>query len=150
MTYKNIIKQLLIIGILSFSISSCNTKEDELSIYYENNSKLHEELSDSLMNFCKTNNTDVKLQKTNYPEKNIIFEIHFHDSAEFLPVYFDTSFIRHDDNPSRTGKFIIPVTLIKKFKSSIYFGVGSDSTYTFFACEWEKPKNWIGTSGDSQ
>ena len=150
MTYRNIIKQLLTISILSFCILSCDNKDNKLRIYYESNSKLHQELSDSLMNFCKIYNTDVRLHKINDPEKNISFEIHFHDSAELLPVYFDSSFIRHDSKPSRTVSFIIPVTLIEKFKSSIYFGVGSDSTYTFFAYEWDKPKNWIGTSGDSQ
>jgi len=150
MTYKNIIPHLFAFSLLTACISCGNSNDGKLRTYYASNTQLHQEISDSLMSFCKKYNTDVRLRKTEYTEKSVIFEIHFHDSAELLPVYFDTSFIRHDYKPFRTSNFIIPQTVIEKFKRSIYFGVGSDSTYTFFAYEWDKPKNLIGTSGDSQ
>ena len=150
MTYRNIIHVLFAFGLFNICISCANSNDGKLRDYYTSNTQLHQELSDSLMSFCKKYNTDVKLEKTQYAERSVIFRIHFHDSAELLPVYFDTSFVRHDYKPHRTGNFIIPKTVIEKFKRSIYFGIGSDSTYTFFAYEWDKPKNLIGTSGDSQ
>lgn len=150
MTNRNTTIQFLTTCIFALCISSCNSKDKKLINYYQRNAELHQELSDSLMNFSKIYKTDVVLKKNNLPEHNISFEIHFHDSAESIPVYFDSAFIRHDLKPTRTGNFIIPKTLIEKFKSSIYIGIGSDSTYTFFAYQWDKPKYLIGTSGDSQ
>jgi len=143
------LKQFVTICFLFF-FSSCNQLDNKLKNYYQNNTKFHQELSDSLMNFSKKYGTDVVLRKTNYPDKAISFEIHFHDKAEFLPVYFDTAFNRHDYEPTRTVNYIIQKTLIENFKRSIYIGIGSDSTYTFFAYQWDKPKYLIGTSGDSQ
>jgi hypothetical protein len=75
--------------------------------------------------------------------------IHFHDSTEFIPVYFDTALNRHDYKIARTGKFIISKSLIEKFKRSIYLAIGSDSSYTFFANEWYTPIG-IGSRADLQ
>jgi len=148
MTNRSIINQFAVIYFIIF-LTSCNLKDNKLKNYYENNINLHQELSDSLMNFSKTYKTDVVLQKINYPEKAIRFEIHFHDRAEFLPVFFDTALNRRDYDFTRTGNYIIPKTLIEKFNRSIYIGIGSDSTYTFFAYQWDT-KYMIGTHGDLQ
>jgi hypothetical protein len=142
--------QFLTSCVLVIFICGCHSKDKILKNYYHDNSKLHQELSDSLMSFSKIYRTDVILRKSNLPQHSISFEIHFHDSAELIPVYFDTAFVRQDYKPSRTGTFIIPKTLIEQFKNSIYIGIGSDSTYTFFAYQRDEPKNLIGTSGDSQ
>ena len=89
------------------------------------------------------------LKKTQFAEHHVRLDIMYPNSAEWLPIFFDTSYTRHDYE-QRTSELVIPKGLIENFDKSIYFGIGSDSTYTFFAYEWNKPKNWVGTSGDSQ
>lgn len=153
MPIQNNYRQLFTIFLVLFFITSCNSKDNKndnkLKKYYVNNLKLHQELSDSLMNFSKRYKTKINLKKTQFAEQHIRLDISFPDSATWLPIFFDTSYNRHDYN-QRTSEFVVPKGLIKNFEETIYFGIGSDSTYTFFAYEWDKPKNWIGTSGDSQ
>jgi hypothetical protein len=62
--------------------TSCNSKDETLKSYYQRNTKLHQELSDSLMSFSKRYKTDVVLRKNNLPEHSISVEIHFHDSRD--------------------------------------------------------------------
>ncbi len=149
MPNQNKYKQFFTILLVLFIITSCNSRDNKLKKYYVNNPKLHQELSDSLMNFSKRYKTKITLKKTQFADQHIRLDISFPDSATWLPIFFDTSYNRHDYN-QRTSEFVVPKGLIKNFDETIYFGIGSDSTYTFFAYEWEKPKNWIGTSGDSQ
>ena len=147
---KKILKIIIpIFCILVFFFYKYSVKDKVLEKYYHDNIRLHQELADSLMYFSKTYKTDVVLEKKNFPDKGISFSIHFHESAELLGVYFDSALNRHDYKPARTGNFIIPKTLIEKFKNSIYFAIGSDSVYTFFAKEWYTPIG-IGTQADSQ
>jgi hypothetical protein len=127
----------------------CNSKDKKLESYYANNTKLHEELSDGLMNFSKKYKREITLKKTKFADQYIRLDIAFPDSAEWLPIFFDSSYNRHDHN-EKTNEFVVPKGLIEAFDNTIYFGIGSDSSYTFFAYEWDKPKNLIGTSGDSQ
>lgn len=136
------------IFILTFIIG-CNSKDSKLKSYYNDNIKLHQELSDSLMTFSKAYRREVTLKKTQFADQHIRLDIKFSDSAEWIPIFFDTNYNRHDYKP-RTSEFVIPKGLIENFDRSIYFGIGSDSTYTFFAYEWDKPKYLTGTSGDSQ
>lgn len=147
---KKIKTKFLASGFLLIFIAGCQSKNDTLINYYQNNSALHQELSDSLMSFSKRYHTDIVIKKNNSPKQNISFSIHFRDSAAFIPVYFDKDFKRIDHQPERTGNFIIPLIIIEEFKSSIYIGIGADSVHTFFAHKWDKPRNPIGTSGDSQ
>ena len=145
---NNYIQFVASIFVLCF-ITSCSSKDNRLKKYYDNYPKLHQELSDSLITFSKRYATKVTLQKTYFPEQHIRLDISFPNGAERVPIFFDTSYIRHDYN-QRTNEFVVPKGLIENFDKSIYFGIGSDSTYTFFAYEWDKRKNWIGTSGGSQ
>ena len=46
-------KKLFIISLALLFIMGCNSKDKKLWDYYRNNSKLHQELSDSLMEFSK-------------------------------------------------------------------------------------------------
>ena len=140
---------LLFICVLIFCFYRYSSKDRALEKYYNQNVKLHQELGDSLMAFSKAYKTDIILKKNNLPDNAISFVIHFHDSAEFIPVYFDTALNRHDYIVARTGKFIISKSLIEKFKRSIYFAIGSDSSYTFFAKEWYTPIG-IGSRADLQ
>jgi hypothetical protein len=149
MIIPNKIIKILSIYLLLLCIRSCNSKDNKLKSYYEKNSKLHQELSDSLMNFSKRYRTKITIQKTQFPDEHIRFDISFPNTAEWLPIYFDTSYQRHDYKPEKTAGFTVPTNLIENFDKSIYFGLGADSTYTFFAYEWDKPAH-IGTSGDSQ
>ena len=131
-------------GLLSFFlvlifISGCSSKDKKLETYYTNNTKLHQELSDSLMDFSKKCRRKVTLKKTQFAEQHIRLDISFPESAEWLPIFFDTSYSRHDYN-EKTSELVVPQGLIENFDKSIYFGIGSDSTYTFFAYEWDKPK----------
>jgi len=127
----------------------CNSKDKKLETYYANNTKLHQELSDSLMNFSKKYKREITLKKTRFADQRIRLDISFPERAERLPIFFDSSFRRHDYN-EKTNEFVVPKGLIENFDKTIYFGIGSDSNYTFFAYQWDKPKNLIGTSGDSQ
>jgi hypothetical protein len=101
------------------------------------------------MNFCKKYQREITLERTQFPDQHIRLDIYFPERAELLPIFFDTSYERRDYS-EKTSEFVVPVEIIEKFDKSIYFGIGSDSSYTFFVYEWNKPGNLIGTSGDSQ
>ena len=148
MLIRNNYKPAFSILLMLFFIYGCNSRDKKLENYYVNNIKLHQDLSDSLMNFSRKYKRVVTLKKTQFPDQHIRLDISF-PSARMIPIFFDTSYKRHD-NYQMTNEFSIPKGLIENFDKSIYFGIGSDSTYTFFAYEWAKPKNIIGTSGDSQ
>jgi hypothetical protein len=142
---KNI-KYVLFVLII---INSCTAKDKALEKYYYENIKIHQDLKDSLIAFSKKYKTNVILQKTNNPNDKISFEIHFHDSAELIPIYFDSVFTRNDFKPERTKDFIIPKNIIENFKKTNYFAIASDSSHIFFANEWNT-KLQIGTYSDSQ
>lgn len=65
------------------------------------------------------------------------------------PSFFDKTYQRTAPTAS-TRQLIIPQKLIEAFDKSISLELRSDSTYTFFAYQWDKPQNFIGTSGSSQ
>jgi hypothetical protein len=149
MPTRNSYREPFTVLLMLFFIIGCNSKDQQLEAYYSNNTKLHQELSDSLMNFSKKYKREITLKKTQFADQHIRLDISFPERAESLPIFFDTSYNRHDYS-EKTSEFAVPKGLIENFGKSIYFGISSDSTYTFFAYEWNRPKNLIGTSGDSQ
>lgn len=149
-TKSNFKDYLVIICFFLLILMSCRSDKAKLTTYYLNNKLLHQEISDSLMSFCKKYKTEVKLAKSNLQEHEIRFDILFQDSAEFIPVYFDSVFTRHEYRSDRTEEFEIPKIIIEKFKAITYRTIGADSNLTFFAYKWDKPKYLIGTSPDSQ
>lgn len=130
-------------------IIACHFKDNKLKNYYFTNKSLHQELTDSLIQFCKRYKTEITLKKTNFPDQHIRANVKFDDNATRVPIFFDTTYHRHDP-ASNTNQLVIPTELIKKFDTSIYLAIQSDSIRTFFAYKWDEPKNLIGTSGDSQ
>ena len=145
---NNYRKAFTLLSMLIFLIG-CNSKDKKLEAYYANNTKLHQELSDSLMEFSKKYKRKITLRKTHFADQHIRVDISFPERAESLPIFFDSAYNRRDYNEKTSG-FTIPKGLIVNFANTIYFGIGSDSSYTFFAYEWDRPKDLIGTSGDSQ
>jgi hypothetical protein len=140
-------KNLLYFLAFLIFINSCISKDVTLENYYLENIKLHQDLKDSLMAFSKNYNTDIFLKKS--PYRGISFSIHFHDSAELIPVYFDSIFNRQDYKPERTKNFIIPKSIIENFKNLNYYALACDSSRIFFANEWIV-KLRIGTQPDIQ
>ena len=113
-------------------------------------------MSDSLMAFCKANETDVILKKGRIIPDNsqfgylrISFSIHFKDEATFYPIEYDSALNRHDPYPEKTLGFRIPINIIKNYSETIYWAISADSTQTFFADEWDV-KFQLGTQGDVQ
>lgn len=130
-------------------MTSCSSEYKQLEKYFYANSVLHNELSDSLINFCKRNQTEVILRKSNYGETVISFQILFGSESTFYPVYFDSTFQRYDDNPSKTLSFHIPPQTIHVFNRIAYTSISSDSTQTFFGGA-SHVKMQLGTQGDVQ
>ena len=137
---------------LLFIGTSCNSDPSEyskLERYYTRNIALHNSLFDSLSHFCKINQTDVILRKSNFRESAIAFRIHFYVENAFVPVFYDTAFIRRDPYPDKTLKYAIPFNIIKGFSESRYSAVSADSNQTFFGDRWDV--NLLpGTQSDSQ
>ncbi len=130
----------------------CNSDKieyEKLEKYYKNNKALHANISDSLIAFCKENQTEVKLKKENAGEFKFSFHILVDFDNTFYPVYFDSALNRVDPKPEKTAKHRIPFTLIRSFKTSIYPAIAADSTETFFASTWYV-KFRPGTQADFQ
>lgn len=142
-------RHLLLFLFLSLTITACHSTDNKLKKYYSSNTLLHQELNHSLMQFCSTYKTEITFTKTQFADQHIRADIKTADNTNWTPVFFDTAYQRSDPKAS-TKLLIIPQKLIEAFDKSIYWGLRSDSTYTFFAYKWDKPKNFIGTSGSSQ
>jgi hypothetical protein len=138
--------------ILIFIFSSCNSDKYEyfkLEDYYKKNIELHSSISDSLIAFCKLNHTDVTLKQSRYNDTSLSFQINFDLESKSCYILYDSLLNRHDPYPEKSLRYNIPINVIKSFSQSIYWGVASDSTRTFFADEWYV-KFQLGTQGDSQ
>jgi len=148
---NNTIKSLIIVSLFFVFSTSCNhheSKAPNLEKYYTENPALHKELFDSLIAFCKTHHKDVLLKKSNLKETAFAFHIPF-EANNYSPVFYDSSFERHDPDPRKTGGIPIPLNVIKKFSESIYTGIAADSTQVFFAEKWNVNKR-LNTPGDSR
>lgn len=112
---------------------SCTSYSNKLETYYNSNSKLHTEIADSLVNFCKRNHTNIYLKKYSPAGAFVHFNIYFKDISAYVPIEFDSALNRHDPQPGLTSKFDIPLNAIDNFNKSIYSSVMSDTGQTFFA-----------------
>jgi len=140
---------LLSLLLLTTNCNSSKSEYSKLENYYNKNEVLHTNLSDSLIAFCKTNKTEVKLRKSHIEQSMITFNILFGRESTFYAIYYDSALQRHDANPQKTSKYRIPIDIIKGFNETIYIAIGADSSQTFFADKWDV-KFQLGTQGDSQ
>jgi hypothetical protein len=135
--------------ILIFSLSACKSTEEKLESYYRSNPALHQEMADGLMALSMTSGTKVSMKRYPYPDKVIVFMIYYTPTNTYYPIEYDSAFNRHDPFPERTSKLVIPVSLIKAFRNSLYIGARADDAEVFFAYKWNT-KIQLGTQGDSQ
>ena len=112
-------RKLYAILLIMIFITSCNSKDKKLERYYTNNTNLHQNLSDSLMNFSKKYKREITLKKTQFASQHIRMDISFPETAEWLPIFFDTSYTRHDYK-EKTNEF---QTNQPKTSGSVHGGV---------------------------
>jgi hypothetical protein len=142
---------IIIILLLSFLLWFFSSTSDDhiLKDYYVTNTKLHQEIADSVMNFSKKYKTKMTLQKAIDGRKLIVFSIYIPDSNLNVLISYDSVYKRHDSNPEKTSSYILPTAILKKFNTSKYSIIGADSTFAFFVYKWNTPFG-IGTRADSQ
>ena len=69
-----------------------------------------------------------------FTENNTVrLYVYFKDSSSFEGIEFDSLLIRTDRNPKLTSHIVVPISLIKNFKASIYHSVSFENEKVFFA-----------------
>ncbi len=132
-----------------FSYASDEADEFVLKDYYNKNTQMHQEIADSVMNFSKTYRTKVVLQKAIDGRKLVVFSLDIPDSNLNVLISFDSLYKRHDSNPEKTSRYVVPTAILVKFNTSIYSQIAADSSFAFFVYKWDTPFG-IGTRSDYQ
>jgi hypothetical protein len=130
-------------------IIGCNSEYKNLEKYYKANPALHQEISDSLMAFCKKYNTHVTLQRAIDGRRIFSFSVYIDSTNTSHSIIFDSLLKRSDFNPNQTQHFEIPIKIMNSFKQMTYTRIWSDSVDTFFGGPWHV-KFQLGTQGDAQ
>ncbi len=116
---------------LMLCLLGCNSEKSFLEKYYADNAGLHNEIRDSLLAFCKQNDTKVYLRKYTSVSKDIYLNIFFNDIPGYTSIVYDSALQRHDDS-SRTSGFTVPKGLVENFNRSIYYFINCENGQVFF------------------
>ncbi len=126
------LRYLLFISSIFF-LPGCNSDKPFLEKYYNDNLKLHGDIQDSLVAFCKRNETKGYLIRNAAVSKDIRFYIFFKDIPGYTPIMYDSALQRHDYDSTRTSSFFVPASLVENFNRSVYHFISFENNQVFFA-----------------
>lgn len=117
-------------GLIICGLFSCGSKYQSLEKYYENNIVLHRQICDSLIEFCKQNNSKVTIRKTPVND-GIMVNYWINENSEGNAISFDSILKRKDYNPIKTSTVYFPELPIKRFNESFYQTISADNSNVF-------------------